>query len=296
MPAPYDRSKQDLGNSVGLEHVNTTVPDPLLATLFYVSGLGLTRDPYLMTGLENMWINVGRSQFHLPTGQPQVLRGHTGLIIPGRDPLLRRLGKVKDRLAATRFSYTAHEAWVDTVSPWGNRIRVYEPDAAQFGNVALGMPYVEFDVPRGTAAGIAGFYREAIGTPAATMEDKSGRYTRVLVGIGQHLVFREHDGALPDYDGHHLQIYIADFSGPHRWLSERGLVTQESNAWQYRFRDIVDPQNGKVLYVLEHEVRSLTHPLFARPLVNRDPAQSNNDYAPGYDSASWAAGRAYPTT
>ena len=32
-------------------------------------GLGLTRDPYLMTGVGNMWINVGRSQFHLPTGK-----------------------------------------------------------------------------------------------------------------------------------------------------------------------------------------------------------------------------------
>jgi hypothetical protein len=36
--------------------------------LFYVTGLGLTRDPYLMVADSNMWINAGRSQFHLPTG------------------------------------------------------------------------------------------------------------------------------------------------------------------------------------------------------------------------------------
>ena len=84
MEHPYDRTAEDTGNSVALEHVNTTVPDQQLATLFYVTGLGLTRDPYIMTGLENMWMNVGRSQFHLPTKEPQVLRGHTGLVLPDR--------------------------------------------------------------------------------------------------------------------------------------------------------------------------------------------------------------------
>ena len=50
----YDRSIEDIGNVVGLEHVNTRIPDQQLATLFYVGGLGLTRDPYLMTGVGNM--------------------------------------------------------------------------------------------------------------------------------------------------------------------------------------------------------------------------------------------------
>ena len=31
--------------------------------------------------------------------------------------------------------------------------RCYEPDAARFGRIALGIPYVEFDVPAGTAQG-----------------------------------------------------------------------------------------------------------------------------------------------
>jgi hypothetical protein len=54
MASTYDRSAEDLGNVVGLEHVNVTVPDQQLATLFYNTGLGLTRDPYIMTGLGNM--------------------------------------------------------------------------------------------------------------------------------------------------------------------------------------------------------------------------------------------------
>src|ERR1700741_945697 len=91
----YDRTVEDLGNVVALEHVNTRVPDQHLATVFYVSGLGLTRDPYLMTGVVNMWINAGKSQFHLPSGKPQVLRGHTALVLPDRKALLQRLAGVE---------------------------------------------------------------------------------------------------------------------------------------------------------------------------------------------------------
>src|ERR1700730_7738069 len=91
MHQQFDRTAEDLGNSVHLEHVNVTVPDQHLATLFYVTGLGLTRDPYLMVSDTNMWVNVGRSQFHLPSGDAQVLRGHTGIVIAGRQALLDRL-------------------------------------------------------------------------------------------------------------------------------------------------------------------------------------------------------------
>ena len=48
MPQQFDRSAEDLGNAIHFEHVNIQVPDQRLATLFYVAGLGLTRDPYLM--------------------------------------------------------------------------------------------------------------------------------------------------------------------------------------------------------------------------------------------------------
>src|ERR1700744_1824405 len=91
MQQQFDRTAEDLGNSIHFEHVNVQVPDQHLATLFYVAGLGLTRDPYLMVSDSNMWINVGRSQFHLPSGKAQVLRGHTGIVISGRDGLRNRL-------------------------------------------------------------------------------------------------------------------------------------------------------------------------------------------------------------
>src|SRR5436190_22066764 len=71
----FDRAAEDLGNAIHLEHVNVQVPDQRLAQLFYAVGLGLTRDPYLMVSDTNMWVNVGRSQFHLPTGNALVVRG-----------------------------------------------------------------------------------------------------------------------------------------------------------------------------------------------------------------------------
>ena len=289
MQQTYDRTAEDLGNSVHLEHVNVQIPDQRIASLFYVVGLGLTRDPYLNVADNNMWINVGRSQFHLPTGNPQVLRGHTGIVMEGRGALLDRLAGVTKKLEGTRFAFAEHNDHVEATCPWGNRVRCYEPDASRFGRVTLGFPYVEFDVPAGTAKGIARFYREMIGTPAEVVNG-DGTVARVTVGKEQHLQFRETDRPLPDFDEHHVQIYVADFSGPHRRLNERKLVNREDNQYQYRFRDLVDLDSGKLLFTIEHEVRSLTHPMFLRPLVNRNPAQTARTYSAGYDGMSWAMG------
>ena len=278
-----DRTRQDLGNIVLLEHVNVSVPDQRLATIFYVSGLGLTRDPYLMTGVENMWVNVGRSQFHLPSSGAQVLRGVVGIVVPDLGALKARLQRVAPLLAETRFAWTERDGTVEVMSPWGNRYHCHAP-AAEFGGTELAIGYVAFDVPPGAAPGIARFYAEILGARAGVEDSAETRTAVVSTGAAQRLLYRETARPLPDYDGHHVQIYIADFSGPHRRLLERGLVTEESSEHQYRFRDIVDPAGGAALFTIEHEVRSLTHPLYARPLVNRNPAQSNRNYVRGHDA------------
>ena len=81
--AGYDRAAQDVGNLLLLEHFNVLHNDQQKATLFYVVGLGGTRDPYLMVGLTNMWVNFGRTQAHLPSPQ---LRGR------GEEAPVARLG------------------------------------------------------------------------------------------------------------------------------------------------------------------------------------------------------------
>jgi hypothetical protein len=288
MQPTFDRAAEDLGNSVHLEHVNVRIPDQRLATLFYAAGLGLTRDPTMMVGDGNMWINVGRSQFHLPTGQAQVLRGHTGLVIAGRAALIDRLAAVRERLKETRFGFSEQNDYVEATCPWGNRVRCYEPDPARFGPINLGIPYVEFDVPVGTADAIAEFYRRVIELPARVERNGEGPAARVLVGCDQHLLFRETARPQLEFDNHHVAIYTPDFSGPYRRLRERNLVSQEDNRYQYRFRDIVDVDSGRVLFTVEHEVRSVTHPMYLRPLVNRNPLLNNRNYAAGREQTPWA--------
>jgi hypothetical protein len=287
MQPKFDRAAEDLGNSIHLEHVNVQVPDQHLATLFYVAGLGLTRDPYLMVSDTNMWVNVG--QFHLPSGDAQVLRGHTGIVIAGREALLNRLASVAGKLDGTAFAFSEHNDYVEATCPWGNRVRCYEPDAARFGRITLGIPYVEFEVPAGTAKGICDFYPRIMGMPAE-FRNGDGAVARVKMGKNQHLQFRETDRPQPEYDGHHVQMYITDFSGPYRQLSQRGLIYSEDNQYQYRFRDIIDLASGKRLFTVEHEVRSATHPMYLRPLINRNPAQTNRTYAHDHDQWLWAMG------
>jgi hypothetical protein len=71
---------------------------------------------------------------------------------------------------------------------------------------------------------------------------------------------------------------------PYRRLRERGLITRETDEHEYRFVDIVDLASGAVQWQIEHEVRSMRHPLYGRPLVNRNPAQTNQAYVPGRDA------------
>ena len=288
LPNRFDRTLEDLGNVVELGHVNVTVPDQRLATLFYISGLGLTRDPYLMTGVDNMWANAGRAQFHLPSRPAQVVRGVTGLVLNDAEALLNRLAAVRKPLEGTRFAFEESDDGIEVTCPWGNRIRCHGPDPERFGSMRVGMPYVEFNVEPGTLDGIVRFYREILAGTAEITTDKKGRHARAVVGDGNALLFREGEVELPPFDGHHIQISLVDFSGPHQRLLERGLITEESDQHQYRFQDIIDPADGKVIFTVEHEVRSTKHPMFMRPLVNRDPTINNRNYKPGHEVLPWS--------
>ena len=68
MENPFDRKAENLGNITGLEHLNVEIPDQALASTFYLVGCGFTRDPYLFPGTNNMWVNIGKNQIHMPTG------------------------------------------------------------------------------------------------------------------------------------------------------------------------------------------------------------------------------------
>jgi hypothetical protein len=266
----FDRSVEDVGNILALEHLNLTVPDQSVAALFYVSGLGFTRDPYMDFGVlnfNNMWVNVGDQQFHLPEGKAQRFRGQIGLTVPDLEQLRWRLDRIGKSFHDTEFGWEVYDDHVGVTCPWGNRLRCHAPDA----EMTLGIRYLEMDVPQHSAAGIARFYRDVFATPAT---DANGT-AEVRLGTNQTLRFIEKDGPIDGYDGHHIAIYVANFSAAHDWLDARELITEESDQHQYRFQAIVDPQDGNAAPVeLEHEVRSLKHPMYARHLVNRNAGQT----------------------
>ena len=150
--------------------------------------------------------------------------------------------------------------------------------------MTLGISRVEIPGARGTAAGIVSFYKTALRSTAPLGQDDAGVAARIGVGNRQEMVFRETDTPIAPYDGHHVAVYISDFSGPHAWLVEHGLLTEESNPYQYRFQVIADPDGGRRLSEIEHEVRCATHPMYMRPLVNRNAAQRQATYVRGRDA------------
>ena len=285
----FDRDAHAVGNIVHLEHFNVCIPDQRLATLFYVVGLGGTRDPYLFMGLENMWVNFGRTQVHLPSRavppRTEVLRGTVGFVVPSLEELVKRLefaGAEMKRVAPeipNKFSFQRKGSVVEATCPWGNRVRCHSP-STEFGDAELGLVYVDFDVPPGTAEGIPRFYNEVMRAPARA---EKGR-TTVSIGRNQRLYFTETAKPLPEYDNHHIQVYIADFGSPYHWLKQRDLITMETDADEWRFQWIVDPRDNRKLFQIEHETRSMRHRLFNRPLVNRNHAITNMTYVPGHDA------------
>src|SRR5206468_271008 len=70
------------------------------------------------------------------------------------------------KLEGTSFAFSERNDHVEAICPWGNRVRCYEPDATRFGRITLGIPYVEFDVPAGTAKAICAFYPAIMGMHA----------------------------------------------------------------------------------------------------------------------------------
>lgn len=288
MSDEYDRTTQDVGNILGLEHVNLLQNDRDLADRFWVSTLGFTRDAYIDLGLfGNMWVNLGGQQFHLPAGDPQCFRGRIGLAVADLDLVAKRLTRLLDTFPAAGAAGVAWErvgSTLEVTAPFGSKLVLHAAeDLEWFGTV--GMPYVEVDIERGKAPGVVAFYEQMLGAPSQLCESGATPAARVGVGRRQHLRFVETDEPLPDYDGHHIAVYLHDFSGPYGRLRERGLISMETDDHEYRFIDIVDPDSGDVCAQLEHEVRSMFHPMFGRELVNRDDRQGlGTRYRQGHDA------------
>jgi hypothetical protein len=255
---------------VFFEHVNLRVPDHRLATLYFVEGLGLTRDPYRMVGTRNMWVNVGHQQFHLPIGEPTPLPGEVGVVVPDLDAVARDLRRVAPELRGTAFTCEREGAAIRTTTPWGHRVRLL-PATGWPAGLPLGLAWVAFDVAPGTAAAIGVFYRDVLGCPVAPCGTEGEAACEVTVGPWQTFRFREQAGAGIVANTNHVAVYLTRYRGTYQALGARGLVMEPDAEEQFRFCDIVDPAEGGRVYRFEHELRSLYHPGYRRPLVNRIP-------------------------
>lgn len=285
------------GNIVFLEHINICAPSHQLVKLFYEDGLGFTPDPRRAQereqGFGTLWLNNGISQVHIPEGAPQHVPGVVGLLYPDLTTLQARLAQVHGKLRHTAFQFSRTDEAIEITCPYGNRYKAFEceagldPRGVQPGprSLGLGIAYIEYQVPFGTAKLISRFYQQLLGAHVTVeggdFEGDSCVFgllpQRAIVKAGplQELVFTESHAPVAD-TGHHLAIYVQHFEQTFLALQAAGLVfvnprftdkadTLESAVahGQFRIKEIVSLEDGVVggvLYQLEHEVRSIEHP------------------------------------
>ncbi|GIL72263.1 hypothetical protein Vretimale_419 [Volvox reticuliferus] len=178
------------------------------------------------------------------------------------------------------FRGTAHRIAAFYAARMGARCRVSTPGLTSS--------------PAGAGAGIT---RDG-GTARGSTSGAPVR-AEVLVGPNQRLVFVEQAqlGPLSDqavaslFGGWHLAMYVADFSttfraihhpnrppfNEHPYRDKYSTLRDALRNHQFRFQDIIatEPgegqgEDGVLLYRISHEVRSLHHPLYGRPLYGRE--------------------------
>jgi hypothetical protein len=274
---------------------------------------------------KTIWANCGASQFHLPHGETaqRISGGHIGLKYKSLDGLKRRLLLRQDDDDNLQYHFASYQIDIDPKSKkemikitdlYGNSFHCRSGDASnkpcqpiissdetdewgdniatKYGKEAsecLGIDYVEFQCPIGTAERIALFYDSVFDASVSCFDLGDG--TQIcMVAIGdiddqgkpeQSLLFRETKEKIPPYDGHHIALYVgnssADFEAAYRnadlsgivWcnprFSDKADTLEGARKWkQFRFKNIVDMETGETIFELEHEIRSIEHEAWLR--------------------------------
>lgn len=264
----------EIGGIIHLDHVNFATPDQEMATVFFINGLGLTRDPYQRADEQNMGVNVGLQQFHLPRRGEKTppFHGMVGLVVPDlagikeRLELLGGLGKFD----GTPYSWDEQDGTVILTSPFGYRLRLHPAGSIPFLR-PVGIAYVEVPVPPETADRIARFYREIVRAPVA-LSAIAGEKT-ALVTAGPHQQIRFIERALDDYNTHsmHISYYVTHYNELREAAAANGSLMGAGRGEVFFFDKIFDPDTGETIITIQNEVRSAYHPDFMRQLVNRWP-------------------------
>ncbi len=269
-----DEINPEVGGILHLDHVNFETPDHDMATVFFMNGLGLTRDPYRRADEQNMGVNVGLQQFHLPRRGKQTppFHGIVGMVVPDmagirqRFEVLDELGKLK----GTAYSWDEEDNSVLLTSPFGFRIRLHANNTTTFTK-PLGIKYIEFWAPPGSAGALARFYDQVLRAPTLVCEIDGAPATIVTAGPHQQIRFLER--ALDNFETYtmHLSYHVTNYNQVRTTLGEHGALKGISRGEVFFFDKVYDPENGETILKLTNEVRSVYHPDFMRPLINRWP-------------------------
>ena len=261
-----------------LEHFNFEGADHNLATVFFMNGMGFTRDPYRRTDETNMGVNIGMQQFHLPQrGNPTPpFFGEVGLVVPDLPVLKARLDRLADmgKFDGTPYHLTVlDENTMRVISPFGITLKLHAAGSLPFLK-PLGLSYVDIPVKPGKAVLLEKFYRELLNTPTEFLDIDGENSLKVTYGPHQYVRFRERE--LEDYElySFHVAYYVTDYNAYRDRVIEQGSLQGEGRGQVFFFDGPFDPDTGEEILKFTQEVRSVYHPDFMRPLVNRWPIVS----------------------
>ncbi len=265
----------EIGGIVHLEHFNFEMLEHEWATLFFMNGLGLTRDPYKRTDETNMGVNIGLQQFHLPRRGRETppFIGEIGLMVPGVPVVEARLERLANLGKFDGSAYEILESSEEELlvrSPWGVVLRLLEAGSVPFSK-PLGLVYVDIPVEPGRAKPLADFYKKVMAAPAQVK--KVDGETTAIVNMGPFQVVRFRERELPHYNLYdfHIAYYVTHYNAVREKAIKADTLMGDGVGQLFFCRGPFDPKNGEPVLDFVQEVRSIYHPDFMRPLVNRWP-------------------------
>ena len=279
----FDRAAEDLGNSIHIEHVNVQIPDQRIGDAV------LRRGPRAHARSLPMVVRQQHVDQCRPQPVPSADRPAAGAARPHRhrDPRPRGAARAPHRGAqearrhALRFPRAQRLRRGDL--PVGQslpllraRRRALRPHRAR-----LSLCRVRRAGRHARTASRHSIARWSTRRPRWSNGD--GTVARVTDRQGPAPVqFRETDRPQPEFDGHHIADLRDEFLRP-------APPAERAQARQPGGQPVPVPlprhrrsRQRRPLFTIEHEVRSVSHPMFLRPLVNRNPTQTNRNYAAGY--------------
>lgn len=268
----------EVGRILHMEHFNHQVQDQNTATIFFINGLGLTRDPYQRTDETNIGVNIGFQQLHLPLrGPTHHFDGVIGLVVPDLPVIEARLKRLEDakKFSGTPYRYNAvNNKTAYITSPYGTDFRLHQMGSIPFGK-PLGIPYIEFMIPPGMAKKIVSFYQKIMDTPARVRKTKDAVMTEVVMGPYQHIRFIEKELESYELFSFHIAIFVSHYDTIKQSLVDLGVDVYGDRTHTCFWNPIIDPETGDHLLNLQHEMRSVQHPDFMHPYTNRWPMDHN---------------------